>query len=44
LARVLAEVAGKRGPTRLAFALLLKFYTCRGRGELPEQAVTYVAR
>jgi len=23
----LAEVAGKRGPTRLAFALLLKFYT-----------------
>jgi hypothetical protein len=27
----LAEVAGKRGPTRLAFAPLLKFYTRRGR-------------
>ena len=27
----LAEVAGKRGPTRLAFALLLKFYNRRGR-------------
>jgi hypothetical protein len=45
----LAEVAGKRGPTRLAFALLLKFYTrCgrfpRGRGELPDEAVAYVAR
>ena len=45
----LAEVAGKRGPTRLAFALLLKFYTRRGRfprgrGELPDEAVAYVAR
>jgi hypothetical protein len=45
----LAEVAGKRGPTRLAFALLLKFYArCgrfpRGRGELPDEAVAYVAR
>ena len=27
----LAEVARKRGPTRLAFALLLKFYNRRGR-------------
>jgi len=45
----LAEVAGKRDPTRLAFALLLKFYTRRGRfprgrGELPDEAVAYVAR
>jgi len=45
----LAEVAGKRGPARLAFALLLKFYTRRGRfprgrGELPDEAVAYVAR
>jgi len=30
----LAEVAGKRGPTRLAFALLLKFYPERVREEL----------
>ena len=42
----LAEVAGKRDPTRLAFALLLKFYTRRGRfprghGELPDEAVAY---
>jgi hypothetical protein len=42
-------IAGKRGATRLGFALLLKFYTRlgrfpRGRGELPEQAVEFVAR
>jgi Domain of unknown function (DUF4158) len=42
-------IAGKRGPTRLGFALLLKFYTRagrfpRGRGELPNQAVEFVAR
>jgi hypothetical protein len=42
-------VAGKRGPTRLGFALLLKFYTRagrfpRGRGELPDDAVSFVAR
>jgi hypothetical protein len=41
-------IAGKRGPTRLAFALLLKFYTRagrfpRGRGELPDEAVEFVA-
>lgn len=41
-------VAGKRGPTRLAFAVLLKFYARhgrfpRGRGELPDQAVQFVA-
>jgi hypothetical protein len=45
----LGQVAGKRGPTRLGFALLLKFYTRhgrfpRGRGELPDDAVAYVAR
>ncbi|WP_434740047.1 DUF4158 domain-containing protein [Micromonospora sp. SH-82] len=37
-------IAGKRGPTRLGFALWLKFYTRagrfpRGRGELPGEAV-----
>ncbi len=42
-------VAGKRGATRLAFALLLKFYTRlgrfpRGRSELPQEAVDFVAR
>src|SRR4051794_31110240 len=42
-------IAGKRGPTRLGFALLLKFYIRagrfpRGRGELPDDAVDSVAR
>jgi hypothetical protein len=42
-------IAGKRGPTRLGFALLLKFYTRagrfpRGRGERPGEAVEFVAR
>jgi Domain of unknown function (DUF4158) len=42
-------IAGKRGPTRLGCALLLKFYTRagrfpRGRGELPGEAVEFVAR
>jgi TnpA family transposase len=42
-------VAGKRGATRLGFALLLKFYSHHGRfphghGEIPEDAVAYVAR
>jgi hypothetical protein len=41
--------AGKRGATRLGFALLLRFYTDRGRfprgrGELPDAAVDYVGR
>ncbi|HET7735916.1 MAG TPA: DUF4158 domain-containing protein [Nocardioidaceae bacterium] len=41
-------VAGKRGPTRLGFALLLKFYVQhgrfpRGRSELPDAAVRFVA-
>ncbi|MEV0169443.1 DUF4158 domain-containing protein [Nonomuraea fuscirosea] len=42
-------VAGKRGATRLAFAILLKFYTQygrfpRGRSELPDQVVEHVAK
>ena len=42
-------VAGKRGPTRLGFALLLKFYARagrfpRGRAELQDDAVAFVAR
>ncbi|MGW0003764.1 DUF4158 domain-containing protein [Nocardia grenadensis] len=42
-------VSGKRGATRLGFALLLRFYTewgrfPRGRAELPDDAVEYVAR
>jgi hypothetical protein len=42
-------IAGKRGPTRLGFALLLKFYSRlgrfpRGRSELPDEAVAFVAR
>ena len=45
----LDQVTGKRGPTRLAFALLLRFHTLhgrfpRGRGELPDEAVAYVAK
>lgn len=44
-----ALVAGKRGATRLGFAVLLKFYTQygrfpRGRFELPVEAVEFVAR
>src|SRR5216683_1789266 len=42
-------VAGKRGPTRLGFAVLLKFYARagrfpRGRAELDDDAVAFVAR
>lgn len=42
-------VAGKRGGTRLGFALLLKYYTRhgrfpRGRGDVPDEAVGFVAR
>ena len=41
--------AGKRGPTRLGFALLLKFYAGtgrfpRGRSELADDTVEFVAR
>ena len=39
---------GRRGPTKLAFALLLKFHQIHGRfprghAELPDEAVEYVA-
>ena len=42
-------LAGKRGPTRLAFALMLKFHQQhgrfpRGRTDLPDEAVEFVAR
>lgn len=42
-------VSGKRGATRLGFALVLRFYTergrfPRGRGEIPDAAVEYIAR
>lgn len=42
-------IGGKRGPTRLGFAILLRFYTergrfPRGRAEVPDEAVEYVAR
>ena len=42
-------VAGKRGATRWGFALLLKFYTRRGRfprgrAEFPDEVVAFVAR
>lgn len=42
-------IAGKRGSTRLGFALLLKFYVRRGRfprgrSELPDEAVAFVGK
>ena len=42
-------VSGKRGATRLGFALILKFYTLhgrfpRGRAEFPREVVGHVAR
>ncbi|WP_212735575.1 DUF4158 domain-containing protein [Herbidospora galbida] len=45
----LALLSNRRGPTKLAFALLLRFYALngrfpKGRYELPDQAVGYVAR
>lgn len=45
----LALVAGKRGATKLGFALMLRFYTergrfPRGRSEIPDSAVDYLAR
>ncbi|WP_460358214.1 DUF4158 domain-containing protein [Actinoallomurus acanthiterrae] len=44
-----ALLSGRRGATRLGFALLLRFYAVHGRfptgrGEIPDQAVAYVAR
>lgn len=43
------SVSGKRGATRLGFAFLLRFYSRhgrfpRGRSELPDAAVEFVAR
>ena len=45
----LAQLSGRRGATKLGFALLLRFYAVHGRfpmgrGEIPDQAVAYVAR
>lgn len=42
-------IGGKRGATRLGFAILLRFYIergrfPRGRAEIPDEAVAYVAR
>lgn len=42
-------VAGKRGATKLGFAVMLRFFTergrfPRGRGGIPDDAVEYVAR
>ncbi|MGN9788628.1 Tn3 family transposase [Nonomuraea sp. ZG12] len=42
-------LTGRRGPTKLGFALMLKFHQLhgrfpRGRAELPDDAVDYVAR
>jgi len=45
----LSLLAGKRGAPKLGFALMLRFYTeqgrfPRGRGEIPDAAIEYVAR
>jgi hypothetical protein len=45
----LALLSNRRAPTKLAFALMLRFYALhgrfpKGRHELPDQAVGYVAR
>ncbi|MCO6004035.1 DUF4158 domain-containing protein [Actinoallomurus purpureus] len=45
----LEQLSGRRGATKLGFALLLRFYAVHGRfpmgrGEIPDQAVAYVAR
>jgi hypothetical protein len=45
----LEELSGRRGATKLGFALLLRFYAVHGRfptrrSELPDQAVAHVAR
>ncbi|MBB6347590.1 hypothetical protein FHU36_004135 [Nonomuraea muscovyensis] len=45
----LDQLSGRRGATKLGFALLLRFYALNGRfptgrAELPDQAVGYVAR
>ncbi|MGJ6967244.1 DUF4158 domain-containing protein, partial [Streptosporangium sp. G11] len=43
------QLSGRRGATKLGFALLLRFYALNGRfptgrAEFPDQAVAYVAR
>jgi hypothetical protein len=45
----LEQLSGRRGATKLEFALLLRFYALRGRfpagrGEIPDQAVAQVSR
>ncbi|MGV9838044.1 Tn3 family transposase [Nocardia niigatensis] len=45
----LEQLSGRRGATKLGFALLLRFYAVHGRfptgrSEIPDQAVVYVAR
>ncbi|MDX6391731.1 MAG: hypothetical protein QOJ73_2794 [Streptosporangiaceae bacterium] len=45
----LEQLSGRRGATKLGFALLLRFYAVHGRfplgrSELPDQVVTHVAR
>jgi len=45
----LDQLSGRRGATKLGFALLLRFYAVHGRfpsgrSEIPDQAVAYVAR
>ena len=45
----LEQLSGRRGATKLGFALLLRFYAVHGRfpagrGEIPDQAVARVAR
>ncbi|MFF7941490.1 Tn3 family transposase [Nocardia gamkensis] len=42
-------IGGKRGATRLGFAVLLRFYTDRGRfprgrAEIPDEGIAYIAR
>ena len=45
----LEQLSGRRGATKLGFALLLRFYAVHGRfpagrGEIPDQIVAHVAR
>jgi Domain of unknown function (DUF4158) len=45
----LEQLSGRRGATKLGFALLLRFYAVHGRfpmgrSEIPNQAVAYVAK
>jgi len=45
----LEQLSGRRGATKLGFALLLRFYAVHGRfpsgrSEIPDQAIAHVAR